>query len=276
MATDWPKDLDHFSASSLKMAVRCPEQWRQRYVKGRKYPPSLSMLGGRANHSAIEASMTQKIESHVDLPTPDVKGLFVQHLEEAVDESGGLGELEEKAGVKPSVTEYDDLRRDGQGLVGLYHTQVSPVVQPVAVEKKFELQPPTLPVQVIGYIDLVADVGGEKIMIDRKTGTRSRKKPEPEWVIQAEVYQLAEPIPHAWHVSVTTKTPQLNLPSEGNELLLPVVNERRGMKMLEQVAAEIGFYYMKYGPDEGWPAKGKLHPWACNYCGYRSDCWGWK
>ncbi len=38
---------------------------------------------------------------------------------------------------------------------------------------------------------------------------------------------------------------------------------------------KIGFLYQRYGPDEPWPATGKAHTWACGYCGFKPDCWGW-
>lgn len=274
LAVTWPRDLDHFSASSLKMAVRCPEQWRQRYVHGRRVPPSLSMLVGRADHAAIEHSMKPKIETGVDLPLGEVREKYVNVLETEVDNAGGLTELEQRDNLKK---EYDKARTHGQDVVQAYHTTVSPHFQPLAMEKKFELHPADLPVRVTGYIDMVAtDVNAFlPVMVDRKGSTRARWKPEPEWVIQAEIYQLAEPVPHEWHVSVATQSPRVILPAKDNQLRLDVVPKQRAHKMLEQVVAEIGFYYIKYGPDEPWPAKGKLHPWACGYCGYRPTCWGW-
>ena len=39
LAYDFPPALQHLSASSLKMAVRCEEQWRQRYILGRREVP---------------------------------------------------------------------------------------------------------------------------------------------------------------------------------------------------------------------------------------------
>jgi len=275
----WPEEIEHFSASSAKMAVRCPEQWRQRYILGKKAPPSLAMLGGRADHGAIEMSMRQKITSYEDLPVAEVKKAFVEILENAVEKSGGVNELESK--TDNVVREYDDLRRSGQLSVATYHTIASPFLQPVAVEEKFEIQVPGLPVKVIGYIDLIANdvTFGNEVddasnrMIDRKRRARSTRNIEPEWKMQAEIYQLAEPIPFDWHVTVDKKEPEV-LWGEGMTQEVPP--KARSERLLNQIVSQIGFYYTTYGPDQGWPVTGKLHPWSCGYCGYRDDCWGWK
>ena len=86
----WPHDLDHFSASSVKMLVRCPEQWRQRYVLGKRYPPAINLLTGRADHSAIEASMVDKINTTKDWPVKEVRDRFADVLKEEIEKEGGI------------------------------------------------------------------------------------------------------------------------------------------------------------------------------------------
>lgn len=268
----WPPELDHISASSLKMAVRCEEQWRQRYILGRKQPPSLSMLSGRADHKAIELSMVQKIESHVDLPVKDVKERYVEELEEDVEREGGINELEVKDADTPQakLRAFDAERQHGPEVVAVYHNTISPHVQPVAVEKEFRLGVAGLPVEVLGYIDLLTS----REIIDRKRRARRTLKIEAEWSIQAEIYQLAVPLPHQWHLSVTTKTPQAV--AFEDELTQTLPPRERSERLLRQLVSKIGWLYQRFGPDEPWPTTGKLHPWACGYCGFREGCWGWQ
>ena len=276
----FPPELEHISASSLKMAVRCEEQWRQRYVLGIKAPPGLSMLQGRADHKAIEFSMVQKVDTHVDLPTREVQDRYVEELEIAVDSSGGLAEIEVRDADTPQARQraYDQARVHGQDVVASYHQLVAPQVQPLAVEKEFRLAVPELPVEVLGYIDLVGEIpllaSAEKVIIDRKRRARRSLKIEPEWSLQAEIYQLAEPLPHDWHLSVTTKTPQVV--AFEPELRQELPPRARSERLLQQLVAKIGWLYQRFGPDEPWPTTGKMHPWACGYCGYRDRCWGWK
>lgn len=274
----FPPELEHISASSLKMAVRCEEQWRQRYILGKKVPPGLPMLAGRADHAAIEHSMLQKIDSYEDLPVGEVRERFVSELEYEVEKEGGIGEIEVRDAETPQAKQraYDELRVHGPQVVAVYHTLASPTIQPVAVEKEFHLEVPGLPVEVMGRIDLVAE--GQEVVtrriIDRKRRARRTLKIEPEWSIQAEIYQLAEPVPHEWHLSVTTKEPQAVFGAP--ELVQRVPPQERSERLLRQLVAKLGWLYQRYGPDEPWPTSGKLHPWACGYCGYRDTCWGWQ
>jgi len=277
---DFPPQLEHISASSLKMAARCEEQWRQRYLLGKKVPPSIDLLGGRADHGAIERSMVQKVETFTDLPVKEVRDAFVEIIEEEVESAGGLGEIVIKdALTRPSkIKVYDAVRVTGQDLVELYHTVVSPDLQPLHVEKKFSIDVPGVPVELIGYQDLiVADLeGAPEAIIDRKRAGRSKTSPEGEWLLQADIYQLADPLPHEWHISVTTKAPKLQLPQDTPSLRYQVQPRERVERMVSMLVRKIGWMYAQFGPNEPWPTTGKTHPWACGYCGYRDDCWGWK
>lgn len=272
----WPAELDHISASSIKMAHRCEEQWRQRYVLGRKEAPNLPMLAGFADHAAVEKDMRQKIVTDTNLPIPEVQQAYLEVLEGRVEQLGGIQEVRVKDADTPQAKTraYDEVRQSGQELVGVYSRYTSPLVSPIAVEEEFSLEVADLPVRVVGRLDLVADMlldGTGPRIIDRKRRARGSRKIEPEWALQARVYQLARDLPHEWHISVNTSKPYV---LSGEELTLPVRSSALTQRMLHQVVAKIGFLYQRYGPDEPWPATGTLHPWACGYCGFRADCWG--
>lgn len=282
LAAEWPDDLDHISASGMKMAARCPEQWRWRYVKGRKIPPVGILMQGRADHAAIERSMKLKIESGSDLPVGEVQDFFLAFFENEIETSGGVREIEirDAFDYPTKVKRLDTMKRQGQRNVANYQTRVSPHVQPTAVEERFRLKVPELPVVIEGFVDLIALDAQSRSerparIIDRKGSGRAKYKPDPEWVIQAEVYQLAHPLPHEWHIT-KTDSGALALPEAYPDLRLPVTPRERALKTVQQIVAEIGHYYRTYGPDGEWPVRGKLHPWACNYCGYRPSCWGWR
>lgn len=228
--------------------------------------------------------MRQKMVSYVDLPVGEVKERFVGHLDRSVEESGGITEIEVKKGKEEirgkaaKTKELSRLSKEGELLVAKYHTDFSSQLQPVYVEEPIELHV-KLPVKVTGYIDLVAEPvqttmldSSPRTIIDRKRSARAQV--QPEWRIQAEIYQLAMPYPFSWHISqpgkgiLVPKTPE-------DELLQPLGPRDITLRFLEQVIAEVGLYYQRYGPDEPWPTRGKLHPWACNYCGFRPQCVGW-
>jgi hypothetical protein len=258
LAHVFPPEIEHISATSINMALRCEEQWRQVYVLRKRRPPALAMLAGRADHKAIELSMSQKITTHEDLPVHDVRAAFLGTLEDAVEESGGINE------VQLEGMDYDAVRREGQDVVAGYHRLVSPKVQPIAVEQEFRLPVEGVPVEVLGYIDLTT----ETEIIDRKRSKRSPRGPSPDWQLQAGIYQLVEPKPHSWHVSVTTKVPKYET------LVQDVGHEGIVRQRLRDAALKIGWLYQHYGPDEPWPATGLSHGWACGYCGFQPTCWG--
>lgn len=272
---EFPPDIAHLSATGLKTAMRCAEQYRRVYVKGQRKAPSLSMVAGRADHKAIEISMEQKIETGEDLPVNQVQSEFLRTLEEEVESSGGLKELEDK----PDTATWDQTRRLGEIGVGQYQRLVSPSITPVAVEEEFSLDLPGLPVPLIGYLDLVgfAGAGGKLRIIDRKRSKRAPYNLAPDWRFQASLYQLHRPLPHDWHVTVASpRSRNVDIIANDPRFTLAPDDPKVATQLVSGVAAQIGFLYQRYGPDEEWPATGVTHPFACGYCGFRPECWAWK
>jgi hypothetical protein len=282
LSLTWPKELDHISASSLKMACRCPEQWRQVYVKGRRVPPNAAMIAGSSDHAAIEYSMDQKVHTYMDLPVGVVQDKFVNEMEERVEEVG-WADLEVKKGsekikaLSVKKEEVGKLKQAGVVFVGNYQTTASPRIQPIAVEQEFTIKPPGLPVNVEGRIDLIADIdwSTNTRIVDRKRRGSFNKKPEPEWVVQGRIYQLAVELPHEWHITFTRNG---SMQIGGDNYTIKPQPRWKSEKLLSHVVGEIGYFMQKYGPDDEWPARGQLHTWACGYCAFRDDntCWAWK
>src|SRR5262245_36201945 len=94
LSEEWPKELDHVSASSLGMFVRCPEQWRRRYCLNERRPPAAVSLWGRADHAAVEADLAHKLFEGEHLPVPEVMERFVVEFEGQLDKEGGLSEVD--------------------------------------------------------------------------------------------------------------------------------------------------------------------------------------
>lgn len=279
LAHEFPPQLKYISASSLRMLVRCEEQWRQRYIAKQIIPPpALNLTLGTADHAAIEHSMRQKIDTHVDLPVNEVQQKFLEVLEGEVESKGGIAQFEVKDAetTRQKRRVYDAERKVGPQVVSIYHRGVSPRYQPLTVEEQFEVEVPGIPAILTGYIDLTADHADalfvdSPVIIDRKRTGRGYNKVDPEWSLQAEVYQYVKPLPFEWHLSVTTKNPYCK-----TDLRQEPPPHDRVLMMLRQQVLRIGWLYQRFGPDEPWPATGKMHTWACSYCGYRDDCWGWK
>jgi hypothetical protein len=284
---NFPVELrGYISASQLNMFRRCPEQFRRRYVLGEKVPPGPALVQGRADHEAVEANFVQKINSHEDLPTGEVQARFAQAFDTTLDEFGGPAELDWNE--DDPVTGADAKKKaavlldDGVRLVTAYHEQVSPLVQPLRVEDKFEVQLGGLPIPVKGAIDAivepseralanvlaVAQPDGQRIL-ERKTTKRNAVN--PEWQLQRRIYQAVKPLPFEWQLSVKKKNPEI---VAGVHVFQPepqvmlVAQVRRTMVALAECFA-------LYGPDQPWP-DATTHTWSCSFCGFRPTCPWWR
>lgn len=252
-ALAWPEPLpDHLSASQLSMLMRCPEQYRRRYVAGLMERPAAALVWGKADHQAHETNFRQKIDSHTDLPVDDIKVAFAEAFDQASDDDIDWG------ADKPG-----ELKDKGVELVALYHQQVSPKVQPTAVEERFELRIPGVPVPVVGFIDVIEDARG----IERKTAKQKASTVKPRWLLQGLLYQLVERKPIEWHVCTKTKLPAVYTPETEPGLVLPESALETTQRYVANAAAHAVALLERFGPDQPWPGA-IADDWACSYCGW--------
>ncbi len=267
---------EYVSASSLKMYVRCPEQWRRRYVLGHKAPPNSNMLWGGADHRAVGANYEQKIQSEKDLPVKEVQERFATELDEGIaqadDEIEWAGrDLEGKTPAQAR----DFILDRGANLVGMYQEQVAPTTFPLTVEQEFLLPIDGLGIPVKGYVDLTAfhgevDVGADPpIVIERKT-KGSNQPPAPDDRFQARVYELATGLPVEFQVSVKTAQPRVTIHEP-----LPLSSVKSTTESLRRMVLGIAHCYTVYGEEQPWPDHGRLHTFACSFCGFRETCPWW-
>jgi len=266
----WNLPIEHWSPSSFSMLQRCPRQWQERYIHGRKARPAEAPLVGTAVHKAVELNFGQKIDSHEDLLLPTL-------LDYYGDAFPAVVELEqERAGAEVEWdTSLGKAQARGKEMLAAYQNQVAGRIQPTAVETMISVDL-GLPVPVEGRFDI------ERIetVIDLKSGKQPTRKPKEDWRIQAAVYGSARSKPVEFHsVSASaTGRPTVVTPLESEALLLqPDAAERKQLiETLRALSALACFYMAEYGPDETWPTLGRFHTWACDYCGFRNDCPAWR
>jgi hypothetical protein len=264
-APAWPTQLpQHLSATQLSMAARCPEQYRQRYILGKKERPGSALIIGAADHKAHEHNFRQKITTKQDLPLADVEDAYAQAFDDAIDNAGGESEI---AWMDDN---YSKAKDSGASLVRLYHTTISPGLVPDDVEKKIELAIPSLPIPVIGYVDLETSAA----IFERKTTKRAEKDLKGDWRLQGLVYRAALGKPVNWHVSVRKASPEILTPATHPNLRLDVGGVDIAHRYIGRLAQQLHALFLMYGPDETWPGA-ITHPWACGFCGYRSACSWW-
>lgn len=246
------------------MALRCPEQWRRRYLLGERERPGAALIQGGADHRAHEHNFRQKIESERDLPVGDVTDAFDQAWRDKIDEAGGESEVE-WGDENPA-----DLKTQAAKLVALYHHEASPLVQPLAVEEEFFLTLPGVQRPVKGYLDLRIDGAA----IDRKTTKRrTTLAMKPDWRLQGKIYAAQVDGPVYFHQSVKTKVPAVYV--SGVQVDPLTVRETEMLARRVALAERmIDSYIATLGADQAWPGA-ETHPWACSYCGWRPTCAWW-
>jgi len=263
--------LTHLSASGLRLLRVCPEAWRRRYILGQKERPGEALVMGSAVHDALAFTHRQKIETHQDLPVPEVVEFFNDLAwPKAVEDDGGEGEI--RWDGKP-----DSVRADGARVTGAYHSIVSPRIQPLRVEERFEFAIPGVPVPIVGYID----VEEQHDNIDLKTGKAVQKKPDANWRLQGSIYTLYNSKPTHFHSASRAKVPSIATPLEHEAMMVTtgIVQREAIENVIRAHAADVERYFDRYGPEETWPLNGLVQDYkggpACDYCGFRKDCPAW-
>ena len=264
----WLLPVAHLSPSSLGMLQRCPEQYRQRYMLGRKERPQVSMVMGSAAHSTFERNYQQKIESHVDLPLREIVDFF--------DDEAWPSTIEDDGGVDNIVwhsRSHDDARTTGRMMITAYHESVAVRVQPTAVEKEYRLEVDGLAVPLVGKLDVETDGPS----IDVKTSSRRTTTLKPSWWLQGWIYSLFTQKHIDWHVITSVRHPETITPLESGALrqyTSPEIRENT-IDTVKRLASMANALYVKFGPDEPWPTTGIAHG-VCSWCGFRPNCPAWK
>lgn len=167
----------HISVTQIKMYLRCPLQYKFRYMDGLKIPPVSAITLGKSIHSTLETNYSQKIQSKEDLPNEQMTSLFSDLWESQA--KGTEFEKDEKPGK---------IKDEGINIIHLYHEQVSPTIIPKYVEKDFELSFDNVDYTLKGVIDLVDD---QEVLIDHKTTKRSMCQEDVMADLQLTCYALA-------------------------------------------------------------------------------------
>ena len=275
-----PEEMLHFSATQAKMAARCFEQFRHRYILHEKERPGAAMFWGSAHHDALEHNFVQKVNTHEDVKTDEVKEVFATELDRRVEQAGD--EIEWKRGENLTGDDakkaHAEIKDKGTLLAACHHEALSPQLQPTTIEEEFHITIPDCPIEVMGYIDCVAErsllpgASEEKIIEVKTSGGYSQAD---DWRIQGGIYQLYKPLPVDYDVALkktvkpSTKTFSDPAPA-GPEAM---------QAWLRGLLAMIALNYKLYGPDRPWPGTGRGAIFGgpdCDFCGWKESCVYWR
>lgn len=192
---------EYISPSQINTYLRCPAQYYFRYIEGLIIPPKAALTKGKAVHSGNEYNYKQKIETKQDLPLNQVQEYTAAEFEQLAEETDFEGK--DKGKEKDTTI----------SLVTLYHTEVAPTVQPIAVEEKVEVAFDNADYKLLGYIDVIDNKG---FIRDTKTTARTPSEESITNSLQLSAYTLAhrtltgtEEKGIVLDYLVSTKTPKL-------------------------------------------------------------------
>lgn len=274
-------EIDHLSATQLKMLKRCPKQWYYRYVEKLKIPPPGTWATGTSGHAACAMNFEQKPESGEDLPKDTLQDFFGDHLKETKDEY-----------IWDDKKQYEKTRDTGISAVGHWREKIAPPLMPamlpdpetgediVQVERRFEIPLGNVDYNLIGYIDLETENSVDDFKFPgrrwNETNVIGEIQPMVYWskarLEQATVFMKAEQeglkpeLPEAkkfrYHVTTTAKTPV-------SQTIEVTVDEAQINAFMELIARSVDMIQKEVFPDI-WGN------YLCNPkgCGYFTRCRG--
>ena len=172
--------VDEISQSRIAMYLKCPRQYYFRYCEGLVCPPGAALTLGSSFHGAIRVNYEQKVKTHEDLPTSDVLDAFSTEYDHRVHETLWFPD-QDPGKIKDS----------GVAITEHYQAEAAPGIQPVTVERKFEV-PMTYrvggeqkEVNLKGVLDLEDE---NRVVIESKTTSRTPSSVQYSHIIQATCY----------------------------------------------------------------------------------------
>lgn len=267
--------MEHLSASSVGMFMRCPEQFRRRYILKHRRPPTYQMVLGDANHDTHERSYAEKLTKQRLVSPAEAAEFFTDEAwPRRVDLEGGLAEINwAKRGDGFAPPRPDEALDAGVRMVRGYTHQVVPRVEVETVgQDRFDLWVPGLPIPVIGYTDLFEKDGP---VLDIKTVSQKTSTIPGKWQLQSRLYAMAHQRGVEFHTIPRTKEPNIQTALESPALLMPFEEGQARLTERLVLRAAIGMndMFVRFGPDDPWPANFMSD--ACGWCGFRSTCSYW-
>jgi len=201
--------------SALRSYWNCPERFRRRYFEHEFEPSSGGLIAGRAFDAAETANFAQKIEFRTDLPWEDVRDVYLEEFDHAVNDAV------DRAGVEWHDQKPGELKDAGGSALKLYHTAVAPQVAPLSVQRKFQIRFDGMPWTFDGYFDLEvrpspkrrkgAPVADLKLKGKRMRPEDAKRDPQASAYLAARRAEGDPAKRFDFHVATTTREPSVEL-----------------------------------------------------------------
>lgn len=261
--------LDHISPSGISTYIRCPNQFREKYILKQKERVGWKALLGSGDSKAYELYMLARIAG-TRLSLDDVSDAFRDTVIDAQDEY----DLDDK---KLGVQTASSIIDAGLPSVQAYYPVAEALPDPIGAEGWIRIENESLPVPLIGRTDFEFP----QMVVERKNTDKAMIK--PSWRFQARVYAAALQKPVHWHLSTRTKVPAVWTPDTVDaekrdqwETPWSEAAASRTIRRVGQILGEIDAALLMWGPEQTWPTHGLDHEWACGLCSFKSRCPAWS
>lgn len=238
--------VDHLSASSVTTFLRCPRQWQDKYIMGNRGPSNSALVLGSYVHLLISKALTgQAFDSSAD---------FNRVVREACEKGTGEIVWKDKA---------ESIQTLGQSMFYEYYETVGKHLNVESTETEIGIDFGA-DIPLIGFVDIVCP---DRIIDVKTTGYFSPRQVRlnPEWRLQAQIYQMHQQTPAEFHVITRAKTNPIAVPSSPSDALyVPVRDADSTKRYISQVYSLMNHCYDQWG-DDPWPG-GETHEWALKFC----------
>lgn len=268
--------VEHLSHSSVRMYLRCPLKWHNRYILNEYEPTNANMLIGKSVGSGVSAGyigkMVQRSLAEDGLSgAPGMRELMLDIASDTFDEAVKDEEID--WGEEHPQLAAGRAKDTAIICTEVYHDDVAVKFEPETVEEGFEIQFPDADWAIKGYIDFVGEAQGllaelHDLKVVGKADNGIDSDPQATLYIASRYARDGSLPSFAWH---QVKKPTARTPASATLMTTQrtPVQINNYLERIAQVAREIEWRY-KSGDWQG-AVPGS---WWCSqkFCGYYETC----
>lgn len=262
---DGTVDLPGVSFTQVSMWLRCPRQYKFRYIDGKKEPPAVALTEGVSHHTALEMDNLRKRDQGKQIAAKELTEIFIDKFD------GEVRNAEEQAARLDSKLNWEDETRDGiiQRAAALhcdYAGKWSPTIQPVRVESPFArvVDIDGVAVTLFGQLDLTT---AEPRLLDYKTSARAKSQRDVDADLQLTISSWASGLTHVGWIALVKDKPHIQYVQSQRT----PGQQMWGLRVVTEAVRAIRAGQFPMVNPGAFPA-----PWWCSkqHCGYWGQCRG--
>jgi RecB family exonuclease len=271
----------YLSASSINTMLRCPMQFKFRYIDNIILPPNVNMLSGSAVHKSNEFYYEDVIKGYAERMTPKMVGELTQAMME---------DMAKEQEYVLAGTEKDQTMAELKNISEAYIENIGQYVTPLAVEEEIRYTS-RCGVDILGFIDLSrapneleADKNIDAVLVDYKITGKKWNGTKLKNSLQFHLYALSTGVMDIEVQNIVrTDKPIKKLPLKADPKDECKLDVTSNLRLLHHQFKESDFDHVENLIEgvAGMISAGIFIPcdmdaWCCNstWCGYWGLCRG--